>query len=101
MIFRGACFELSNFGSCPGKSGVAHGSAWLTESCPPLAFEVAAAILSVASSSLTSKPACCMKNAVVTPITPPPTMVTFFARGELVLAVGALAKGLLIIESAA
>src|SRR5690606_25191376 len=65
--------------------GFAHGSAWLTELCPPLAKLVSEAGSCPRSTTTTSKPWRFRKYAVVTPTTPAP-MTTIFIRGSRALA---------------
>src|SRR5688572_19553106 len=64
-----------------GASGLAHGSEWLTEIWPPLAYEVSRPAPSWRSTTTTSWPSSRRDHAVEVPMTPAPRMRTFI-RGE-------------------
>ncbi len=60
--------------------GLAHGSAWLTEICPPLAKLVSKPAKGWRSTTVTSCPASARYQALVTPTTPDPNTKTFTPR---------------------
>src|SRR5258706_16371962 len=62
-----------------GASGFAHGSAWLTDICPPLAKLVSSPACGCRSTTVTSCPSCDKYQALVTPITPAPRTTTFIS----------------------
>src|SRR5260221_14721377 len=69
-----------------GASGLAHGSAWHTEICPPLANEGSMPAASRRSPTTTYRTCCVRHQAGEVPMTPAPRTKTFIgekARGDL------------------
>src|SRR5574338_49392 len=73
---RGASARPSQRRICMGAPGLAQGSGWLMEICPPFAKLVSRPAAPRRSSTFTSWPARARYQAVVTPVRPAPRTVT-------------------------
>src|SRR5690606_37587019 len=80
---KGASSCNNHFSSLSGIFGLAQGSAYETEICPPLAREVSCAGPVPRSTTTTSQPCWLSHQAVDTPIMPLPRTATFMCTVRL------------------
>src|SRR6266851_86647 len=78
----GASSRPNHFRIVKGAVGLAQGSEWLTEICPPFAKLVPSAGSGWRSTTVTSWPLCARYHALVVPITPAPRTTTLTLASE-------------------
>src|SRR5713226_3294028 len=78
----GASSRPSHCRILDGAVGLAHGSQWLTEICPPLAKLVSSAASGCRSTTITSWPVRARYHALVVPITPAPRTTTLMPASD-------------------
>src|SRR5712691_5452364 len=78
----GASSRPNHFRIVKGAVGLAQGSEWLTEICPPFAKLVSSAGSGWRSTTITSWPLCARYHALVVPMTPAPRTITLMPASD-------------------